>query len=457
MRSIVTKTVLLAIFICISCMAVAQEKPLWSLAFDSDPLTDKVIDFSPNCKYIAYGTADGKVKLNNLATGAEEVSYAAHPKMTICVKFHPDGNIVASGGKDGTIKLYDLAKAADYLTIAAHDKAVMCLAFSPDGTKLFSGSRDNTVKIWDVATGKEIFKKEDIKGNVRCIQFNPDGKSIILCTSALMKGVRFFNLSDGAEIRTLESANTNRIDISPNAFYLSAAMLEKEIYIWDLKTNTVAFKLAGHKKYCNDVCFSPGGKMLASASNDRTVILWDIDKSSIIHTFIGHEKEVVSLAYSNDGTMLASAGWDNTLKVWDLRPYNKELVKEAPVVSIGVPLIQKEEETIKKAFDNLMFETGSATIASSSFPSLDELAILLVQKAEYMLLIEGHTDNVGAADKNLTLSKNRAEAVKKYLVSKSVDEKHLTASGYGANRPIADNGTDEGRKQNRRVEMKIMK
>ncbi len=278
----------------------------------------------------------------------------------------------------------------------------------------------------------------------------------MLATSALSKGIRLFNLADGKEIKTLESANTLRIDVSPDAIHLAAALLEKKIYIWDLRTNTVAFTLVGHTKYCNDVVFSPGGKMLASSSNDHNVILWDIEKAAAIHTFTGHTDDVVSLSYSNDGTMLASSGWDNTLKIWDLRPYNKEMIKEPPVVSIGVSLVKEEEEAVKKAFNNLTFETGSATIAASSFPSLDELAKVLVQKKEYMLLIEGHTDNVGAEDKNLALSKSRAEAVKKYLVSKSVDDKRLTSNGYGIKRPIADNKTDEGRKQNRRVEMKIV-
>lgn len=454
---LIIQRILLLMFIISSIMATAQtEKPLWSFAFDSDALTDKMIDFSPDCKYVANGNNKGVVTLHNLSTGFEEIYYSAHSAPAICVKFNPDGNLLASGGKDGTIKIYDIVNKTDYNTINAHSKAVMCLSFSPDGTKLFSGSRDNTVKVWDVASGRQLLNIEDIKGNVRSIQFNPDGKSLILATSALSKGIRFFSLTGGMEIKVLESANTQRIDVSPNAIYLAAAMLDKKIFIWDLRTNTVAFKLIGHTKNCDDVAFSAGGKMLASSSDDNTVILWDIEKAAAIHTFIGHTDNITSLSYSNDGTMLASASWDNTIKVWDLRPYNKEMVKETPVVSIGVSLTKDDEEAVKKAFDNLTFGTGSSIIDATSFPSLDELSKILVQKKEFLLLIEGHTDNVGAEDKNLTLSKNRAEAVKKYLVSKSVEESRLTSNGFGAKRPIADNATEEGRKQNRRVEMKIV-
>jgi outer membrane protein OmpA-like peptidoglycan-associated protein len=71
-------------------------------------------------------------------------------------------------------------------------------------------------------------------------------------------------------------------------------------------------------------------------------------------------------------------------------------------------------------------------------------------------LIEGHTDNVGKRESNLTLSKNRANAVKTYLMKKGVSEKKLKTLWFGPDKPIGDNKTDEGRQKNRRVEMTIV-
>ena len=115
-----------------------------------------------------------------------------------------------------------------------------------------------------------------------------------------------------------------------------------------------------------------------------------------------------------------------------------------------------EQEVLNKAFANLEFETGKAVIRNTSFASLDELADLFKAKPKYMLLIEGHTDNVGNRNNNLTLSKNRSTAVKTYLQGKGIDGKRITVKYYGPDKPIADNATEEGRQRNRRVEMKVI-
>ncbi len=70
--------------------------------------------------------------------------------------------------------------------------------------------------------------------------------------------------------------------------------------------------------------------------------------------------------------------------------------------------------------------------------------------------VSGHTDNVGSASFNKRLSKQRALAVKNYLVSKGVEQDRIVAVGYGFEKPVASNDTPEGRQQNRRVEMKIL-
>jgi outer membrane protein OmpA-like peptidoglycan-associated protein len=127
-----------------------------------------------------------------------------------------------------------------------------------------------------------------------------------------------------------------------------------------------------------------------------------------------------------------------------------------PAENAGCPVIEEEEqEIINTAFSNLEFETGKDVIRASSLGSLDELADLLMRKTEWKLLLAGHTDNVGNDQSNLILSKKRAEAVKKYLTKKGVNEAVIRVEFYGETKPIGDNNTEEGRQKNRRVEMEI--
>jgi outer membrane protein OmpA-like peptidoglycan-associated protein len=122
-----------------------------------------------------------------------------------------------------------------------------------------------------------------------------------------------------------------------------------------------------------------------------------------------------------------------------------------------VVLTKEEMETLKEAFDNLEFETGKSIIKNSSFESLSELADVLKKRSQYKLEISGHTDNVGLAAANLQLSKDRANAVKNFLIKKGIPANRLIAKGFGQTKPIADNRTEKGRQKNRRVEMKIIK
>lgn len=122
----------------------------------------------------------------------------------------------------------------------------------------------------------------------------------------------------------------------------------------------------------------------------------------------------------------------------------------------GCPEIKAEEKAaLKKAFDNLLFETGKDVIKTSSYSSLNDLAKVLVNNPEAKLHLEGHTDDVGEDEANLTLSQNRSESVKRYLVSKGVSEDRISTDGYGESKPVAVNDTDKGRTLNRRVEMII--
>jgi len=103
----------------------------------------------------------------------------------------------------------------------------------------------------------------------------------------------------------------------------------------------------------------------------------------------------------------------------------------------------------------IQFETGKATIKKTSYKLLDEIVKILNDYPDYAMTIDGHTDNVGKPDKNLQLSKDRANSVKNYFVSKGVASDRLVTNGYGDTKPVASNKTAKGKAQNRRVAMDL--
>ncbi len=106
------------------------------------------------------------------------------------------------------------------------------------------------------------------------------------------------------------------------------------------------------------------------------------------------------------------------------------------------------------ATHGILFATGSDKIQAESGPTLKEIGEMLQQHGDLKLTIEGHTDNVGQPAANLTLSQKRADAVKQYLVSNyQIDAGRLETKGYGDTKPVAPNTSDDGRQQNRRVEL----
>ncbi len=127
------------------------------------------------------------------------------------------------------------------------------------------------------------------------------------------------------------------------------------------------------------------------------------------------------------------------------------------VANAGCPVIS--QEMVKKAeyaAKNIFFQTGKYVLLTKSYKSAAEVVKLLKENNDLKLDIDGYTDNVGKPDKNQTLSQNRADAVKKYLVEKQgIDPARLKATGHGQDSPVADNKTSAGRAKNRRVELHL--
>ncbi len=119
--------------------------------------------------------------------------------------------------------------------------------------------------------------------------------------------------------------------------------------------------------------------------------------------------------------------------------------------------LREDKRGIVLNLQGIKFASGKATIPPYAFPTLDRVAKILSQYPDAKIRVEGHTDSQGSEAYNQRLSNSRAHSVMLYFVEKqAIDPNKIDSIGYGESKPIADNGTPEGRARNRRVEIIIM-
>ena len=118
--------------------------------------------------------------------------------------------------------------------------------------------------------------------------------------------------------------------------------------------------------------------------------------------------------------------------------------------------VQRQGEVLMVAFPgDVLFDTGSSSLAPGAYSRLDQLADTLERYPDTDVIIKGHTDGTGSEEVNQTLSEKRADAVRRYLIGKGVSPARMTSVGFGESMPLATNATPEGRLQNRRVEIEL--
>ncbi|HVU51802.1 MAG TPA: OmpA family protein [Polyangia bacterium] len=129
-------------------------------------------------------------------------------------------------------------------------------------------------------------------------------------------------------------------------------------------------------------------------------------------------------------------------------------VEKKPKQTIKLTLRWKPRPApIPFVLTGIVFDTNKAYIRPESYPRLDIVADFMTHKKSARVEISGHTDNVGKPKANKALSQNRAESCRKYIISKGVDGSRIKAVGYGDERPIVPNDSDENRQKNRRIEV----
>ena len=159
----------------------------------------------------------------------------------------------------------------------------------------------------------------------------------------------------------------------------------------------------------------------------------------------GYAEVLVPVGQKYDATYLSLGGGDVATSV---------TVTSEPKQNIKLTLRYKRPPARAPfVLKGVNFDTGTAVLRHESALRLDLVVDFMKRRKSAVVEISGHTDNVGNAKKNKTLSLKRAQACRQYLVDKGIEGSRITAVGFGGERPVAPNDTDENREKNRRIEV----
>ena len=286
--------------------------------------------FSSDGRHILSVSSDETLKIWDAESGKDISTLKGHTGTVTACAFSPDGryfvsavnisasivsasaNVVSGGivsaGSEGALKLWDLESGKEIVTFKGHTESVNACAFSPDGRRIVSASQDWTLKLWDVESVKEISTLKGYTGSVKACAFSPDGRHIVSVGSDetlliwnaesgninVIKG--FLNIVEG---RRLYSNYAGACVFSPDGRYIVVSTgSDTTLRLLNAESGKEIAILKGHNSFVNACAFSPDGRHIVSASSDETLKLWDAESGKEITTLKGHTGSVNTCAFS---------------------------------------------------------------------------------------------------------------------------------------------------------------
>ncbi len=231
--------------------------------------------YSPDGKYLAFGSEFGSIQLSNPQTGEQLHCLRGSTEETLALEFSADSKLLASSGNDRTLRIWDIVTGKCIYAIK-QEAAVWSLVFSRDGKWIASSGDDSSIRFWDTRTGKCL---QTLKGHKEAdvrIELSPDGK--------LLASI---GLGDG------------------------------NICFWDTASFKLLRRVETHLNSIYGARFAPDGKLLAYSDDRGSIHLLNPCTGQQVREWKTHIGETASLVFTPKGQSLLSSGTDGIIREWD--------------------------------------------------------------------------------------------------------------------------------------------
>jgi len=272
------------------------------------------VAFSPDGLHILAGSDGGTADVWDAVTGRHERSFPGHGYVS-AASFSQDSRVILIGSDDGTIRLWDLEGRGprSSFVVPGYGAAVV---LSLDGRYLIS-SRGSTAWLWDAATGQQLRIFEGHLGDIESVALSPDSRYVL--TGSLDKTARLWDAATGRQLRTF-TGHTDAIlsvTFSPDGRYVLTGSRDRSARLWDAATGQQLRSLEGHTDGVDSVTFSPDGLYMLTGGEDSTARLWEAATGRPVRSFVGRAVGVGSVAFSPDGHYLLTGSLDQRVGFWD--------------------------------------------------------------------------------------------------------------------------------------------
>lgn len=271
------------------------------------------IEWSPDGSRLASGALDKTLRIWDAASGDEQLIINCQDAVS-SVAWSPDGRSVAAT-QANAVTVWDILPVSKVANFEENVTVLHCVAWSADGARLVAAGARNFVMLYDTATWARTLRLSGLTGEVRSVAWSRDGTRLVTGDD---KGVRIWNVTSGAPVRSLVSSADARVARSvawsPDGASIAASLELQRTPIWNSTTGKVVQTIPWYGEHLD---FSPDGSRLALGAAG-SISVYGISGGPLLRTLTGHDDSVYSLSWSPDGRRLATASGDLTVKTWDI-------------------------------------------------------------------------------------------------------------------------------------------